>query len=301
MVALMTMNKKSKIQASVATPLLHVGLIGDPVAHSFSPPMQQAAFDALGISAHYELWHTPAPALLERVRSLCDETYLGANVTIPHKEAVLSLMDKVDPLATRIGAVNTIVHHDGYLYGYNTDAPGLLHALHEHDIGGTQENGTVSLKGFNAVLLGAGGAARGAAFALAGARVEQLVIVNRSLERAQLLAAEVRQTFRGPVFCLNDPQFLLPRASSLIINATSVGLHGEQMPLPAEILARFGSDTFVYDMIYNPIQTKLLSQARIMGMRSENGLSMLLHQGALAFTLWTGKPAPLNAMRSKLP
>ena len=297
----MIMDEKSAIQKTVTTSPLHVGLIGDPVAHSFSPLMQQAAFDALGINAHYELWHTPAPALLERVRSLCEDTYLGANVTIPHKEAVLSLMDKVDPLATRIGAVNTIVHHDGYLYGYNTDAPGLLHALREHDIGGTRDDGTVSLQGYNAVLLGAGGAARGAAFALAGAHVEQLTIVNRSLERAQLLATEVRQTFRGPVFCLNDPQFLLPRSSSLIINATSVGLHDDQMPLPVEILARFGTDTFVYDMIYNPIQTKLLSQARIMGMRGENGLSMLLHQGALAFTLWTGKLAPLETMRSTLP
>lgn len=297
----MIIDKKSTIQTFVMTSPLHVGLIGDPVAHSFSPPMQQAALDTLGISARYELWHTPARTLLERVRSLCDETYLGANVTIPHKEAVLPLMDKIDPLATRIGAVNTIVQHDGYLYGYNTDAPGLLHALREHELGVTLDDNTVSLRGYTAVLLGAGGAARGAAFALAGANVEQIVIVNRSLARAQLLASEVQQTYSGPVFSLNDPQFLLPRPTSLIINATSVGLHDDQMPLPVEILARFGSDTFVYDMIYNPIQTKLLSQARIMGMRGENGLSMLLHQGALSFTLWTGKAAPLEIMRSKLP
>lgn len=301
MVAPMMMDKNSTIQTMVTISPLQVGLIGDPVAHSFSPGMQQAAFDALGIAAHYELWHTPAHALLERVRALCDERYLGANVTIPHKEAVLALMDKVDPLATRIGAVNTIVHHDGYLHGYNTDAPGLLYALHEQGFGMKQHDGTISLKGLSAVLLGAGGAARGAAFALAGAHVAQLIIVNRSLERAQHLAAKVQQTYSGPIFSLNDPQFLLPRPASLIINATSVGMHDEQMPLPVEILARFGSDTFVYDMIYNPIQTQLLCQARIMGMHGENGLSMLLHQGALAFTLWTGEPAPLDVMRSKLP
>ncbi len=294
------MDKEPAIDARTKTSSLHVGLIGDPVAHSYSPRMQQAAFDALGIKARYELWHTPAHALLERVSSLCDENYLGANVTIPHKEAILELMDKVDPLATRIGAVNTIVHRDGYLHGYNTDAPGLLDALHEHDIGTRQHDGTISLKDYTAVLLGAGGAARGAAFALAGAQVAQLIIVNRNLERAQLLAAEVQQTYGNPVFSLNDPQFLVPHTASLIINATSVGMHDEQTPLPAEILARFGPNTFVYDMIYNPTQTQLLCQARTMGMRSANGLSMLLHQGALAFTLWTGKPAPLDVMRAKL-
>jgi len=283
-----------------ATAALHVGLIGDPVAHSYSPRIQQAAFDAFGITARYELWHTPVHALLQRIRSLCNEHYLGANVTIPYKETVLPLMDKVDPLATRIGAVNTIVHQDGYLHGYNTDAPGLLFALHEHGLGTMQENGTISLKDRSAVLLGAGGAARGAAFALAGAQVSQLIIVNRSLERAQLLAAEVQQTYGGPIFSLSDPQFLIPGTASLIVNATSVGMHDEQTPLPAEVLARFDPDTFVYDMIYNPTQTQLLCQARTMGMSGANGLSMLLHQGALAFTLWTGKTAPLDVMRSKL-
>lgn len=270
------------------------------MAHSYSPRMQQAAFDTLGISARYELWHTPAHMLLERVRSLCNEHYLGANVTIPYKEAALALMDEVDPLATQIGAVNTIVHQDGYLHGYNTDAPGLLYALHEHGLGVQENDGTISLKEHTAILLGAGGAARGAAFALANAHVSQLVIINRSLERAQLLAAEVQQTYQGPIFSLNDPQFLVPKAAALIINATSVGMHDEQMPLPAEILARFDSDTFVYDMIYNPTQTQLLCQALTMGMSGANGLSMLLHQGALAFTLWTGKSAPLDAMRAKL-
>ncbi len=283
-----------------ATTALRVGLIGDPVAHSYSPRIQQAAFDTLGIAARYELWHTPMHTLLERIRSLCNENYLGANVTIPYKETVLPLMDKVDPLATRIGAVNTIVHQDGYLHGYNTDAPGLLFALYEHGLGTMQENGNILLKEHTAILLGAGGAARGAAFALAGAHVAQLIIINRSLERAQLLAAEVQQTYTGPIFSLSDPEFLLPGTSSLIINATSVGMHDEQTPLPAEVLARFDPDTFVYDMIYNPTQTQLLCQARTMGMSGANGLSMLLHQGALAFTLWTGKPAPLDAMRSKL-
>jgi shikimate dehydrogenase len=277
-----------------------LGLIGDPVAHSFSPRFQQPAFDALGIPARYELWHTPLHQLVERIRSLCEPDCMGANVTIPHKSAVLPFLDKIDPLASRIGAINTIVHRDDYLYGYNTDADGLLYALHEHGIGEQLPNGRISLSGYTAVLLGAGGAARGAAFALVNAGVEGLIILNRHLERAQLLATELQQYYERPVFSLNDPSFLIPRASSIIINATSLGMHGDVSPLPAEILARFDSDTFVYDMIYNPSQTYLLIQASLMGLRTANGLSMLLHQGALAFTLWTNEPAPIDIMRESL-
>jgi shikimate dehydrogenase len=262
--------------------------------------MQQAAFDALNIQASYELWHTPASQLVECVRSLCGKAYLGANVTIPHKEAVLSLVDKVDPLAARIGAVNTVVHRDNYLFGYNTDAPGLLKALHEHGLGKLQADGKISLHGYTVVLLGAGGAARGAAFAMTEAGVERLVILNRHLERAQLLAAEVQQHYDRPVFSLSDPSLLIPHPASIIINATPVGMHGDVSPLPVNVLTRFDQDTFVYDMIYNPSQTYLLCQARIMHLRTANGLSMLLHQGALSFSLWTNQPAPLEVMRRAL-
>jgi shikimate dehydrogenase len=282
------------------TSKLRVGLIGDPVAHSFSPEMQQAAFDALRIDAAYELWHTSAAQLAERVHSLCNKAYVGANVTIPHKEGVLSLVDKVDALAARIGAVNTIVRRDSDLYGYNTDAPGLLHALYEQGVGELRADGNVSLRGYTVVLLGAGGAARGAAFATAEAGVEQLVILNRHLERAQLLAAEVQPHCDKPVFSLSDSALLIPHPASIIINATPVGMHDDTSPLPVDVLARFDPDTFVYDMIYNPSQTYLLCQARTMGLRAANGLSMLLHQGALSFSLWTNQPAPLAVMRKAL-
>jgi shikimate dehydrogenase len=286
-----------------------VGLIGDPVAHSYSPRFQQAAFDALAIPARYELWQTAADELPARLASLLTPQCLGANITIPYKEAVLPLLDIVDPLATRIGAVNTIVHRNAYLYGYNTDAPGLLRALLEQGIGKQLEHDNISLKGYTAVLLGAGGAARSAAFALVSAEVERLIIVNRNLERAQRLAAEMQQGSDCQVFSLSDPDFLIAHPASLIINATPVGMHvtgesGEMpedvCPLPAEVLARFDADTFVFDMIYNPTQTQLLCQARILGLRAVNGLPMLLHQGALAFTLWTEQSAPLEVMRSIL-
>jgi shikimate dehydrogenase len=279
---------------------LKVGLIGDLVAHSFSSRLQQAAFDALNISVRYELWHTLQQELVARVRALCSEDALGANVTLPHKEAVIPLLDQVDPLATRIGAVNTIVHRNDYLYGYNTEAPALLNALVEHGLGARTADGQVSLHGYTAILLGAGRAARSVAFALASASVARLIILNRHLERAQLLASEVQQCYDGPIFSLSDPSFLIPHSSSIIINATSLGLHGDVSPLPAHILARFEADTFVYDMISNPSQTYLLCQARAMGLRTANGLSTILHQGALSFTLWTGLPAPLEVMRAAL-
>ena len=308
------MSISNEEQLSHTTSLLRVGLIGNPVAHSYSPRFQQAALDALGIPARYELWQTPASELPARVASLRASGCLGANITIPYKEAVLPLVDVVDPMAARIGAVNTIVHRDEYLYGYNTDAPGLLRALVEQGVGRQLENAGVSLKGYTAVLLGAGGAARSAAFALVSSSIDGLIIVNRNLERAQQLAAEVQQDSACQVFSLSNPDFLIPRSTSLIINATPVGMHfsdrrageGGQgktedvSPLPAEVLARFDAGTFVLDMIYNPVQTQLLRQARNLGLRAANGLSMLLHQGALAFTLWTGQPAPLEIMRSTL-
>ena len=298
----MSQMDKAKVPESRirVTSRLKVGLIGDPVAHSFSRRVQQAAFDALRISARYELWYTSPQELVGRVRALCDEGALGANVTLPYKEAVLPLLDEIDPLAMRIGAVNTIVHRDDYLYGYNTDAPGLLNALAKHGLGTRTDDGRIFLKNYTAILLGAGRAARYAAFALASAGVARLIIFNRHLERAQLLASEVQQCYDGPVFSLSDPTFLIPHSSSLIINATSLGLHGDVSPLPADVLARFEADTFVYDMIYNPSQTYLLCQAGVMGLRTANGLSMLLHQEALSFSLWTNQPAPLEIMRAAL-
>src|SRR5262249_40824830 len=149
-------------------------------------------------------------------QSLYEADCLGANVTIPHKLAVLPLLNKLDPLAARIGAVNTIVHRDASLYGYNTDAPGLIHALYEHGLGKLRVNGRVSLQGYTAVLLGAGGAARGAAFGLAEAGIECLIIVNRHLERAQSLATEVQQIYDRPISSLSDPALLIPYPASII-------------------------------------------------------------------------------------
>jgi shikimate dehydrogenase len=287
-------------QTTQGTIYLRAGLIGDPVSYALPPRIQQAAFDALNIPVQYELWHTPAQRLLARVRSLCGDNYLGANVTHPHQEAVLPLMDHLDSLAEHIGAVGTIVHHDDYLYGHNTEAPSLLHALHEQGLGQQQDDGHISLQGYTAILLGADNAGRSGAFALAEARVARLIILDQRLERAQVLAADVQKHSDNPVFSLSDISFLIPHPASIIINSITAGTRSEISPLPADVLARFDSDTFVYDMTYDPIQTHLLLQARTMGLRTANGLSRLLHQEALAFTLLTNQKAPLAAMRRVL-
>src|SRR5712691_2401776 len=146
------MSISNEEQLSHTTSLLRVGLIGDPVIHSYSPRFQQAALDALGIPARYELWQTQANELASCVASLLAPQFMGANITIPYKEAVLPLLDVVDPLAARIGAVNTIVHRNEYLYGYNTDATGLLYALVEQGVGSLMDSFT--FRGYTAVLLG---------------------------------------------------------------------------------------------------------------------------------------------------
>lgn len=286
-----------------------VGLIGDPVAHSRSPALQNAAFEHLGLPARYEVWHTPAAELPTRVAALRDRAVLGANVTLPHKAAVIPLLDDLDPEAAQIGAVNTIYKRDdGALVGANTDAPALLDALRE-------EAGFVP-EGQRVVLLGASGAARAAAYALVHAGVGQLVVVNRTLERAEeLLAALLISRFAvetdEAVLAPPVDEARLPRlialslddsdladyiaTSALVINATSLGWHPDETPLPDPPVV---PGTLVYDMVYRP--TRLLREASTRGARPLDGLGMLVRQGALAFTRWTGRAAPLEVMYAAL-
>lgn len=272
---------------------LLAGLIGDPVAHSRSPALHNAAFGHLGIDARYELWLTGAPDLPARVATLRAPDVLGANVTLPHKIAVLPLLDRVDPLAVTIGAVNTIVREaDGSLTGTNTDAPAFLAALRE-DAGYTPVAQT-------AVILGASGAARAAAAALIGAGASALVVANRSPERAAALLGDMALT----IHTRPEPQLValaldsdelsawLARAT-LIVNATSVGWHADETPIAAHMIP---AGTLVYDMVYRP--TRLLREAASRGARACDGLGMLVRQAALAFERWTGRPAPLEVMRA---
>lgn len=265
-----------------------VGIIGFPIRHSLSPPMHQAAFATLGLAIRYEAWETPPHALSQRVKALRTPDVLGANVTIPHKEAVLPLLDSLTETARSIGAVNTILHRNGTLLGENTDAPGFLRALEEVGVIPT---------GKRALVLGAGGSARAVAYALSQAGVTSLTIAARTRERAHSIARMVGV----PVQCLPWEAPALARAAAqadLIVNCTPLGMahtpYANQTPLRQEHIP---PSAFVYDLVYTPEETPLLREARRAGAGGVGGLGMLVHQGALAFALWTGRPAPVEVMR----
>jgi shikimate dehydrogenase len=273
--------------------VLLAGVIGDPVSHSRSPALHNAAFSHLGIAARYELWPTAAAHLSERIASLRAPHILGANVTLPHKLAVLALLDQLDADAEAIGAVNTIVREaDGSLTGVNTDAPAFLESL--------REDAGYDPAGQSVAILGASGAARAAAVALAGAGVARLVVVNRTLERAEELLGDVLAGATGDpllfAMALGDAALIEMLAeSSLIVNATSLGWRADETPLPAELIPR---GALVYDMVYRP--TRLLYDAAARGARPIDGAGMFVRQAARAFARWTGRPAPLEAMRAAL-
>ena len=264
-------------------------LLAHPAGHSLSPVMHDAAFAALGLDGRYEAWDVrPAalPAALERLRA--SSTLFGANVSVPHKLAVLPLLDEVSAEADRLGAVNTIVRHDRRLLGHNTDAAGLAAALRELER---------PLDPGRAVVLGAGGAARAAVAVFVDAGCSVLVH-NRNADRA---AALVR-AWRGAGDVAEVDAAHLPAAvarADWLVNATSVGMAGGAAgsPLPAGVLPERGA---VVDLVYGPTPTPLVVAARAAGLATQDGRAMLVHQGAAAFTAWTGHQAPLSVMRTAL-
>jgi shikimate dehydrogenase len=275
-----------------------VGLIGLGLKHSISPQFQQAAFDHLGLDVRYELWDTEESDLPAVVRALREPAKLGANVTIPHKEKVIPLLDEVDAAAAGIGAVNTIVKKDGNLSGFNTDSIGFLRALR-------QEGGFDPARR-RAVLLGAGGVARAAGFALVHAGVASLMLTDVVVESAQRLVADLRRSFDQATDPAPEIGVLLQgstefekavRDCDLLVNCSPVGMkHGAteaQSPLKAGLI---GKGALVYDLVYNPADTPLLKDASTAGARTLGGLAMLVYQGAAAFELWTGEAAPVDIM-----
>jgi shikimate dehydrogenase len=300
-----------------------LGLIGHPVAHSRSPVMQQAALDALGIAAHYELWDTAPEGLAARVAALRQPELLGANVTIPYKAAVVPLLDAIAPQARRTaGVVNTIVRQqapdapDGVrLVGHNTDIVALLRVLDEQANWSRQRR---------ALVLGAGGAAQ-ATLGAARLRGAEVWIAARRLEAARAALAALWARERGDgehdermpleastalpaswqewTLALDDTARLAAAlaATDVLIQATPVGTGDDRAsPLPLELIARLPAHAFVFDLVYHPPETALVRAARARGLRAQGGLAMLLHQGAAAFSLWTGREAPLAVMRAAL-
>ena len=267
--------------------MLQAGLIGDPVEHSLSRVMHNAAFAHLGIEADYALWGTPLAALADRVESLRQPGVLGANVTVPHKQAVMPLLDDLTELARRIGAVNTIVPRDGKLIGDNTDAYGFARSLELVSSGAAPRR---------AVVVGAGGASRAVLVALQDADVAEIVLVNRTRQRAEDLAADLRADNLVPVQVGNlDDLQAEARNADVVVNATSVGWHDDELPFPVEVLDALAEEAVVVDLTYR--ETSILLLARQRGHATLDGLPMLIHQGARSFELWTGQEAPVRIMQ----
>jgi shikimate dehydrogenase len=268
-----------------------VVLIGHPVAHSLSGAMQQAAFDALGIDASYELWDRPPIQLSESIAELRTDDFLGANVTIPHKERVTPLVDRLTEEAHATGAVNTITKEGKRLVGHNTDVPGFKVALDR--LVGKQKMPR------HAVVLGAGGGARAVVYGLITEGFQRIIVFNRHLHRAEGLVKHFGRTaahmeLRAMPWHDSIIEAELAKAK-VLVNATSIGLTSDESPIPAEAIP---PDLLTLDLIYN--RTKLLRDAEAAGNTVLDGELMLLHQGAAAFTLWTGQPAPLDLMQEKL-
>jgi shikimate dehydrogenase len=271
-----------------------VGIFGDPVAHSLSPLMQNAALQAAGIDAVYVPFHVTPAQLRDAVQAIRPLGILGVNLTIPHKEQACSLVDELDPAAALIGAVNTIVQRDGCLIGCNTDGLGLLRALRE-DLG-------LTLPGKRVLIMGAGGAARAAVAALAQAGAAWIGVVNRTHHRAVELLAALQPKLKGTAFAAVPLTAGVPKLAEgpvdLLVNSTSVGLQGEVFALPLERCVLAGGA--VYDMTYGRGPTPLISLARASGLVAADGLGMLAGQGEEAFRLWFEAPAPSGVMRAAL-
>ncbi|MEA3186992.1 MAG: shikimate dehydrogenase [Chthoniobacter sp.] len=276
-------------------PPIRLSVLGDPVAHSKSPQMHNAALRACGLAAGYARLQIHPSELERAVPLLMRNDFIGTNVTIPHKAAMLGLMDEVDEHARKIGAVNTVVIRDGKLRGYNTDGPGIVRALRA-------EFG-VELRDLRVLILGAGGGAgRAIAVQCALEQCERLVLTNRTFAKARLLADELAPYFETPRVTAVPPDLETLRAQlphiDLVINASASGMQNtDPSPLPAAVLPQH---LLIYDTIYGAHRTALLRAADEAGIRSANGLSMLLHQGALSFEIWFDRPAPIEQMRAAL-
>ncbi len=265
------------------------GIIGDPIEHTMSPAMHNVAFESLGLDYAYLAFRVRKEALKNAIAGLKALGIAGLNVTIPHKVDIMPLLDKLEPLAGKMGAVNTIVNEDGILTGYNTDAPGFLQALKSNGI----EPG-----GKKIVILGAGGAAKGISFILAEAGAS-LVVLNRTLSRAEELAAQMARFRHQDLKAMALSEANLAKAlggADVLVNTTSAGMvpEADRTPVPAGLLR---AGITVFDIVYNPLETRLLREAKAAGARTINGLDMLVWQGALAFEMWTGQKAPFAVMK----
>jgi shikimate dehydrogenase len=265
------------------------GVIGDPIRHSKSPVMLNRAFRETGVNAVYAAFHVAPDRLAAFAEGARAMGMGGFNVTIPHKTAIMAFLDEIDPTAEAAGAVNTVVRRDDRLIGFNTDGPGYVRSL--------KEEAGAEIAGRRIVVLGAGGAARGILHALAREKPARIAIVNRTVSRAEelarSLAADVPRAALGP-----DDLREACADADIVINTTSAGMLPNTDELPLGIDAAWMKPGAVAsDIVYNPMRTRFLMEAERAGCRTHGGLGMFIYQGAYAFEYWTGRAAPVEAMR----
>ncbi|MCX5687820.1 MAG: shikimate dehydrogenase [Candidatus Omnitrophica bacterium] len=268
------------------------GVIGWPIKHSLSPAMHNAAFKKFGFKAEYKLFEVRPEELKNFI--INRKNIAGFNITVPHKEKCIELLDSIDPLAGSIGAVNTVVIKNDKLIGYNTDSHGFITAL-EKDL-------EFKVKGKSIFLLGSGGASRAVSFALAANGAKKIVLTDLFLDKVKSLAENIRKFY--PICNVNiiEPKEIYMKNDlsgvDLLINATPIGLKKDDPLLFDKEVFKKGLS--VYDLVYNPERTKLMEAAKNTGLKFSGGLGMLLYQGAKSFELWTGEKAPIEVMRNAL-
>jgi shikimate dehydrogenase len=269
-----------------------VGIFGAPIGHTASPAMHNAAFAAFEMNWVYLAFHVDPQNLRTALRGTSDLGMVGVNLTIPHKILALDCIDDIDAEARKLGAVNTVSMEKGKLRGFNTDGYGFLKAV--------KEDFNLSIKGKRVLVLGAGGAGRGIAVKCALDGAAKVIVANRTPARIELIAREIGSTkteFLALPLAAGEIRKVIHEVD-LVVNATSVGLQaGDSLGLGADL---FSPRMHVYDTIYRPAETELLQVAESAGAKVANGLSMLLHQGAKAFEIWTKRKAPLAVMRRAL-
>jgi shikimate dehydrogenase len=253
------------------------GVVGDPIAHSMSPAMHNDLFELYGIDASYLPFHVSKDDLESAVKGLKALGASGFNVTIPHKTEIIPYLDGIDPLAEAIGAVNTVKNEGGLFVGYNTDGPGFVKGLESH---------AADLFSRSALIIGAGGAAKAIYFSMAKAGFKHIDICNRTLNKAEELVSACPYKVDSKVLDYETAERNLGNYQ-LVVQTTSIGMHPdiESVPLSTNNIAQH---SFVSDIIYNPLKTKLLKEASVKGALTQNGIEMFVYQGALAFEKWTG-------------
>jgi len=270
---------------------LLLGVMGDPIGHSKSPAMHNIALEASGIPGMYVPLHVKPEHLAEAVTGTKALGFSGFNVTIPHKVEMLKLMDELDESAVCCGAVNTVVIQDGKLKGYNTDGIGYVRSL--------KEELNSELSGKHITILGAGGAARGVVYALLREQPASVTVINRTVDKAEQLATEFSDDMLQVQSGSYDTLDKVLLQTDILINTTSIGMSPNSDETPLE-QSRIPEGIIVSDLIYNPLETRFLREAKSRGCTVVGGLGMFVYQGAYAYEYWTGQPAPVSVMRSAL-